>query len=462
MGRRLGVALALSVLAGGLLSTGSARAVSLDGLTISAPPDISVAATSVCGQSNCVQVNYSYTVSGGYPPYNLICNLDSGTMFLVGSHTVSCLAKDSEGDSTPPATFVVTVTPGGPTPGPPPPPPAGLSISAPPDISVAATSVCGQSNCVQVNYSYTVSGGYPPYNLICNLDSGTMFLVGSHTVSCLAKDSEGDSTPPATFVVTVTPGGPTPGPPPPPPAGLSISAPPDISVAATSVCGQSNCVQVNYSYTVSGGYPPYNLICNLDSGTMFLVGSHTVSCLAKDSEGDSTPPAAFVVTVTQPSSGATATTTTSSGSGSQGSGSSASSTSAPSSSSSSGSSSTAGSTSSSSESPDSAAGSAVSSSGTASSTATPVISLPVVTTTPRGKQTMSFSVQLGSSAALTVTLVEPSGKKVLTFNTNATKGRTTFTKNIPTVNLKKGSHLTLDIVSVTYGKTHTATIPLKV
>ena len=75
---------------------------------------------------------------------------------------------------------------------------------------------------------------------------------------------------------------------------------------------------------------------------------------------------------------------------------------------------------------------------------------------------MSFSVQLGSSAALKITLVEQSGRTVLEFGTNAAKGRTRFTKNIPTLDLKKGSHLTLKVVSVSQGKKHTASIPLKI
>src|SRR5579875_3423090 len=101
-----------------------------------------------------------------------------------------------------------------------------LTITAPADMTVTADQVCGQSNCAQVFYTFTVSGGYPPYNLICTpVNSGGMFLVGTHTVSCLAQDSEDDSTPYASFTLTVLPGGPTPPPPSPPPATLSITAP---------------------------------------------------------------------------------------------------------------------------------------------------------------------------------------------------------------------------------------------
>jgi hypothetical protein len=85
---------------------------------------------------------------------------------------------------------------------------------------------------------------------------------------------------------------------------LSISAPADMTVTADQVCGQSNCAQVVYTFTVSGGYPPYRLVCTpVDSGGLFLVGTHTVSCLAQDSAGDSTPYASFTVTVAAPDAG---------------------------------------------------------------------------------------------------------------------------------------------------------------
>src|SRR5581483_5331096 len=90
------------------------------------------------------------------------------------------------------------------TPPPQPPPPAMLTISAPADITAPATMPCGQTYCAQVMYTFTVSGGTPPYTLGCNLPSGGEFTVGAHTVSCMAQDSAGNSTPQASFTVTVT------------------------------------------------------------------------------------------------------------------------------------------------------------------------------------------------------------------------------------------------------------------
>jgi hypothetical protein len=197
--------LAAGVAAAALLLVAAARAD--DMLAISAPGDITAAATMPCGQTFCAQVTYAFTVTGGTPPYTLGCNLASGGLFTVGSHAVRCSAQDSRGNSTPKASFTLTVTGGG-SPPPPEPAPARLAISAPGDITAAATMPCGQTFCAQVTYAFTVTGGTAPYTVGCNLDSGGLFTVGSHTVRCHAQDSRGNSTPDASFTLTVTtPGG---------------------------------------------------------------------------------------------------------------------------------------------------------------------------------------------------------------------------------------------------------------
>ena len=109
----------------------------------------------------------------------------------------------------------------------------------------------------------------------------------------------------------------------------------------------------------------------------------------------------------------------------------------------------------------SSSGSGSGSAPSGSASASPVVFSPVVTKTINGKQAVTFTVQLGSSAALQITLVEQSGRTVLAFGTKAAKGRTRFTKNIPTLDLKSGSHLTLRIVALKNGKKHTTSVPVK-
>jgi hypothetical protein len=166
-----------------------------------------LSATSRCDYSadNFTPCNGTVTVLDNGSPTALSCS-------IAGS-TTSC-NDDSDGATIPAGHYVEVLTSGDSfiasfvyeaNAGVPPPPVAGsLTITPPADITVAATTTCNQIPCAPVTYSYTVGGGVPPYHLICNLDSGTLFLLGTHTVSCIAKDSAGDSTPAATFKVTVT------------------------------------------------------------------------------------------------------------------------------------------------------------------------------------------------------------------------------------------------------------------
>jgi hypothetical protein len=321
MMRRLGIALVLSAFGAALLSGAGAKAVQLDMLSITPPADITVAATTVCGSTNCAQVYFTFTVAGGVPPYNLVCTpVYSGDLFTVGSHTESCFAQDSVGSSTPSASFTVTVTPGGAPPPPPPPPPPTLAISPPTDISAAATTPCGATYCVPVSFTFTVTGGYPPYNLVCNFYSGNLFTVGAHLVSCLAQDSRGNSTPNASFTVTITApasggggsgsdgsggsgggGGST-------QPTVRDSTPPsigehaDITLAATSPAG----AVAGYSVIVTD---PDNtgtqltVSCRPASGSTFPLGRQgstkatTVTCDAHDPAGNNAVARSFTITV---------------------------------------------------------------------------------------------------------------------------------------------------------------------
>lgn len=203
MRRILLVAVALG--AAGTLLVGASPAAADDPLTITPPADMTVVSNAFCNGTPCAVVSYAFTVSGGTPPYAVICNLPSPGPFLLGSHTISCMAQDAHDNSTPDASFTLTVTDSGASPPPPPPPPAMLAITPPADMTIQAASPCRENTyCAVLVYSYTITGGSPPYTLDCNFPSGSVLPVGSYTISCTGQDSEDDSTPPATFEVTVT------------------------------------------------------------------------------------------------------------------------------------------------------------------------------------------------------------------------------------------------------------------
>jgi hypothetical protein len=206
-----------------LLCAGSAQAVALDDmLSISPPADITTSANMPCGGSYCAQVYFTFTASGGTPPYNFVCGAYPGSLFLVGSHNVGCLAQDSRGNSTPIKTFTITVTDYVHDVTPP------VFQNAPGPISATADA----SGRALVSFTPLTAidahdGAVPVH---CQPSSGgpDSFPVGVTTVTCTAEDSSAN-TATASFTITVTSagttGGTTTAPPTTPSAGTTPTAP---------------------------------------------------------------------------------------------------------------------------------------------------------------------------------------------------------------------------------------------
>ncbi|HYP26734.1 MAG TPA: beta-propeller fold lactonase family protein [Blastocatellia bacterium] len=88
-----------------------------------------------------------------------------------------------------------------------------------------------------------------------------------------------------------------------PPAGclntppISIDCPPAVTVMAVeNLCPATPCAVVNFTVTSSGGSAGATVICSPASGSIFPVGTTTVTCTAADSSGD-TASCSFTVTV---------------------------------------------------------------------------------------------------------------------------------------------------------------------
>jgi hypothetical protein len=140
-----------------------------------------------------------------------------------------------------------------------------LSITCPGNITVTTTNPSG----VVVNYTVTVSGGLLPITTNCVPPSGSIFPIGITTVNCSVTDSYGQTNC-CSFTVTVSP------------SPLSVTCPGNVIVTSTNPAG----VMVNYpAPTVSGGCPPYTTNCVPPSGSVFPIGTNTVSCCATDSCG---------------------------------------------------------------------------------------------------------------------------------------------------------------------------------
>lgn len=199
--RRRSVLLAVSALATVCLCAGSAQAVSLDMLTISMPANITVPATMPCGQSYCAQVLFSPTASGGTPPYRFVCSSDgSSFLFLVGSRPVSCMAQDAAGNSTPMATFTITVT-------------EFVRDTTPPVFQNVPPIVATADDSGRAVLAYPLptatddSGG--PVQVRCDWHGGPdAFPLGTTTATCTATDQQGN-TATTTFTITVVRAGTT-------------------------------------------------------------------------------------------------------------------------------------------------------------------------------------------------------------------------------------------------------------
>ena len=240
---------------------------------VTVPKDIIIEATSASG----AVVTYSGvsahdTVDGAVTP---TCDKASGATYGLGEHTVTCKATDSS-NNTGTNSFTITVKDT-----------TAPVVTVPGNITAEATSALGAAVNFSVSASDAVSGspkvkctrGTGPN---ATVESGASFALGTTTVTCSATDGAGN-TGTKMFTVTVqdttTP---------------VVTVPADITAEATSDKG----APVEYSIddatdAVSGAITP---ACTKASGTVFALGTTTVTCSATDGSGN-TGTTSFEVTV---------------------------------------------------------------------------------------------------------------------------------------------------------------------
>ena len=197
------------------------------------------------------------TSSSGTPQ----CLPASGSLFKIGTATVSCSATDGLGQTTTGSFKVVVSMPG------------FATLDVPADQNIIATSPAGAT----VTYPAATSDGGVPS---CAPASGSIFALGSSVVTCTVTDSFGRLST-GSFTIKVT-----------------LPAPPVITVPANQVTTAGTLQGIVVSYptpTASAG----TATCLPASGTLFPVGVTGVSCTAVDSFGQ-VGTAAFSVTVLPP------------------------------------------------------------------------------------------------------------------------------------------------------------------
>lgn len=155
-------------------------------------------------------------------------------------------------------------------------------ISGASDITVEATGPAGATVTFNVTASDAGDGGGVP--VTCIPSSGSTFPIDSTTVGCSAQDSSGNSDS-VSFTVTVTDL-----------TAPTIAYPNDIAIELPA--GQSSTTvafSVSASDVVDGLVP---VQCTPSSGSVFPVGTTTVSCSATDTRGNAAS-VSFTVTITQ-------------------------------------------------------------------------------------------------------------------------------------------------------------------
>jgi hypothetical protein len=472
---------------GALAGASPIPAAHLDTPVLAQHADVEVVATTPCGSTSCAVVSYSFDITGGTAPYQLSCNVPSGSSVALGTYAVTCTATDAANVTSASSSFSLWVV--APT----------LSIAAPADMTVEATTPCGTTDCALVAYSFTVTGGYPPYNLICNLPSGSPMTVGSHPVTCMAQDSKGDSTPNATFNVTVT------APSSPPVVSGGSSYVPDVTGCAVSSCmanslswfsisgvscdsgsfnasqtsyacngpatvtspvtatagNQTNDVSVSFQLNGSGVGVAARNATGQQSGIGYTSasislsdGTNTITATVDDPLGR-LPATVYTWTVQYDAPAApsattpTATPTTTSSSGAAGSGSSP-----PRAS---GASSTGGATGG--GTPTDTATGATGASGAATTRAPlahPVAASPSIASTRSGRESLSFAVRLPRAGTVVGTLATGAGRTVLHFRAKERAGRSVIRRMLR-AHVAKGTRLTLRLVLHSGSKSLTRT-----
>jgi hypothetical protein len=248
----------------GFVATGSFNVTVTSPIVITPHSDIVVQST---GNNSAIVSYAASTVVDPLDPHPTITySKASGTSFPVGTTTVTVTATDVH-LNTGTAFFNVTVT-------------SPLMITAPADLVTQATGATGAI----VTYSpATATDAVDPSPVILySKNSGTLFALGTTSVTVTATDAHGNSAT-AAFNVTVN--------------ALSLTPPADVVVQATS----ANSALVNYAAATATDVidPSPAVTYSQNSGSVFPLGTTAVTVTATDLAGN-TATAFFNVTVTSP------------------------------------------------------------------------------------------------------------------------------------------------------------------
>jgi len=227
---------------------------------INTPEVVTAEATSPSGAN----VSWDTSVLSFADPNNpptATCSPASGSLFSLGTHTVSCTATDAFGTGT--ASFLCIVTDN-----------TSPVVTVPSDITVSSTDGTPVAVTFTATATDNLDGAITP---TCKPASGSLFAVGTTQVTCTAIDHHANYGFGFFNVTVLLDNAPI------------ITTPGDIDAEATA----SNGATVDYTVTVAP--PESTLTCTPASGSTFALGTTTVTCTATNNGHTST--ASFTVTV---------------------------------------------------------------------------------------------------------------------------------------------------------------------
>jgi hypothetical protein len=241
---------------------------------VTVPADITKEAAGPSGAQVTYIATASDAVDGMITP---TCDTPSGSVFPLGTTTVTCSAQDAAGN-TGSASFHVTV-----------------QDTTPPTLTLYNATVEATDDAEQLRCLSNGPGrGSVP--VTCDHASGSGFPVGQTTVNCTATDAHGN-TASGTLTVTVT-----------------DTTPPEVTAANITAEATGSTTSVSFG-AVATDLVDGSVAASYDDNAPFSVGQHTVTATATDAHhntatehftvtiSDTTPP-----TITMPSNMSVKTT----------------------------------------------------------------------------------------------------------------------------------------------------------
>jgi hypothetical protein len=231
---------------------------------ITAPAAVTAEATSAAGAT----VTFAATAADNVGA-TVTYSKAPGTVFPIGTTTVTVNATDAAGNTAAPATFTVTVRDT-----------SGPVLSLPANLVLEATDDDGARATYTVTANDLVSGSRL---VTLSRASGSKFPLGVTTVTATARDALGNTTV-GSFTVTVRDT-----------TAPTLKLPKNLTVSATSAAGATVRYEVEAEDRVSEDRQ-ITYTYSKASGTVFPLGTTTVTVTAKDKAGN-VATGTFTVTV---------------------------------------------------------------------------------------------------------------------------------------------------------------------